>query len=80
MKAIGKIEITDELTLLDPTLEIIRVNYNWDKDSVDIECLFSEGVYKHSRTFTFSTDGSGELTTKDILSFIINHEILYNFT
>jgi len=29
MKATGKINITDELTLSDPTLEIVKVCYDW---------------------------------------------------
>ena len=79
MKATGEIKITEDLTLLNPSLDILKVNYNWNNNTVDIECLFKEGIYKHSRIFTFDTDGSGELTSLDILEFINNHETLKIF-
>lgn len=78
MKATGTIKITDELTLLNPTLEINTVTYNWSTNKVDIEVLFLEGVFPHSRTFSFDTEGK-EKTKADIRSYIKNHEILKVF-
>lgn len=82
MKATGEIQIEGiKEPLNNPTLEIKKVNYDWFNHSVDIECIFQEDKanFKHSRTFTFSTDGSGELTTTDIIGFISNHDVLKVF-
>ena len=82
MKAKGQIKIEGiKEPLNNPSLEINKVNYDWINHTVDVECIFQEegANYKHSRTFTFSTDGSGELTTADIVGFIKNHDILKAF-
>ncbi len=81
MKYIGKIKIEEGLELNNPTLEINTVNYDWLNHTVNIECIFQEekANYKHSRNFVFSTDGSGELTSVDIINFIKGHEVLKNF-
>lgn len=81
MKAIGQIEIEEGLTLKNPTLSIKMVTYNWDNYSVHIECIFKEenALYEHSRIFTYSTEGSGELTSGDIIELIKNDPILNVF-
>lgn len=79
MQAQGQIQITEELSLLNPTMEIVKVNYDWINHSVDVEIYFSEGSFNHSRTFTFSTDGRGELTSNDILTFLSEHPVLSQF-
>lgn len=79
MKATGKINITDELTLTNPTLEISKVCYDWIAQTVDIEIIFKEGSYNHSRSFTYKTDGRGELTSDDIAAFIKADEVLKVF-
>lgn len=79
LTATGTIQITPDLALKNPTLEIVKCNYDWVANEVAIEIHFSEGAYKHSRTFTYSTDGSGELTTADILAFINNDTVLNVF-
>ena len=80
MKATGKINITDELTLTDPTLEIAKVCYDWIAQTVDIELIFKEGSYNHSRTFQYKTDGSEELTSDDIIAFLKADEVLKVFS
>lgn len=79
MKAIGEIEITEELTLLDPEMEIVKSTYDWLKDTVEVECYFSEGSYKHSRTFIFDNSTKKELTSNDIIKLITEHPKLKNF-
>ena len=82
MKAIGQIQIQGiEKPLNNPTLEIAKVSYDWMNHIVDVECIFNEenANNKYSRTFTFPTDGSGELTTIDIIGFINNHDSLKAF-
>jgi hypothetical protein len=81
MKAIGHIEIESGLILNNPTLQIVKVNYDWANYDVFVECLFTEenSIYKHSRTFTFSSEGSGELTSTDIVNFIKGHSVLNVF-
>ena len=81
MKAQGKIKIEEGLILNNPTMEIVKVNYDWTTYDVMVECHFSEkdSTYKHSRTFTFSSEGNGELTSTDIKNFIHSHEILNVF-
>ncbi len=80
MKAKGTIKITDELTLTDPTLEIVKVCYDWVGKTVNIEIVFKEGSYKHSRAFNYKTDGSEELTSTDILDFLKNDKVLSVFS
>ena len=76
MKATGVIQITDDLTLENPTLEVSTVNYNWITDDVNLEIIFSEGVYRHSRTFSFNNGDKNELSCDDVYLFISNHPIL----
>ena len=66
----GIITIEEGLTLNSPELRILNVFYNWENYTVRIECLFNEdgAIYKHSRTFEFSTEGSGELTSSGIIN------------
>ena len=80
MKAKGTIKITDELTLTDPTLEILNVCYDWKAQTVNIEIEFKEGSYKHSRSFTYKTDGTEELTSEDIAAFLKADEVLKVFS
>lgn len=81
MKAIGHIEIENGLILNNPTLKINAVNYDWSNYDVFIECMFNEenALFKHSRTYKFSSEGTGELTSTDIIGFIKGHEILKVF-
>ena len=80
MKATGMIKITDELTLTNPNLEILKVSYDWVAQTVDIELEFKEGSYSHIRTFSYKTDGRGELTSKDIMDFLQNDKVLSVFS
>jgi hypothetical protein len=80
-QAQGQIEIEDGLVLNNPSLEINTVNYDWTSYDVYVECIFTEenSLYKHSRTYKFSSEGNGELTSTDIINFIKGHEILNVF-
>ena len=53
MIAIGLITIEQGLTLESPKAKIAGVQYKWDEDKVVIEVHFSEGNYKHSRSYEF---------------------------
>jgi hypothetical protein len=79
MKAIGEIEIEEGLTLLNPDMEIVKSTYDWLNDTVHVECYFSEGVYKHSRTFDFDNSTKKELTSNDIIKLITEHPKLNKF-
>jgi len=82
MKAIGQIEISGiRKPLNNPTLEIAKVVYDWKNHNVDIECLFTEegANNDYSRTYNFPTNGSGELTSIDIMNLIKGHNILKAF-
>lgn len=80
MKATGNIEITSELTLKDPELSIKKVNYDWETHKVDIEIIFTEGAYKHSRSFIYDIAPDGEMTTDDVLQLIANDPVLKVFS
>ena len=79
MKAIGTIEIESSLILLDPEMEIVKSTYDWLNDTVQVECHFTEGVYKHSRTFEFDNSLKKELTSNDIIKLITEHPKLNKF-
>lgn len=79
MNATGTIEITEELTLINPSLDIVGYRYDIDTKEIHIDCLFMEGAFKHQRTFTYQTDGSGVMVEEDILPFINNDPVLSVF-
>ena len=83
LTATGIVEITDNLTLKNPTLLISKVSYDWiDLDKVIVELLFKEGdgVYQHSRNFEFINNGGVDWQTADVISAINNHETLNVFS
>lgn len=75
----GSITIEEGLTLIYPTMEIVNVSYDWINNKVNIEVYFSEGTFKHSRTFNFDNTTGEDLNSTDIMNFISNHEILGQF-
>ena len=79
--AAGITTIEEGLILNSPELRILNVFYNWINYTVKIECLFNEdgAIFKHSRTFEFSTEGSGEMTSDDIIDLIKGHDYLKVF-
>ena len=79
MKATGTIEIEEGLILLNPEMEIVKSTYDWLNDTVQVECYFTEGLYKHSRTFEFDNSLKKELTSTDIVALIIGHPKLDKF-
>lgn len=79
MKATGLIKIEDGLELLNPIMELNKVNYDWKNHIVTLEVLFSEGAYNHHRSYEFNIEPNGEMTTSDIMSLVSNHDILSQF-
>jgi len=79
MNATGTIQITDELTLTNPSLEIIGYRYDISTKDLHIDCLFKEGSFPHQRTFTYPTDGTVVSDLSDILPFIKNDPVLSVF-
>lgn len=46
--------ITDDLELNDNFTWFVRsVNYDWENSKVNVECIFQEGKFRHSRTFEY---------------------------
>lgn len=82
MKALGQIKIEEGLTLNNPSLEINAVIYDWSSYDVLVQCIFTEenSSFKHSRDYVFSSQGSGTLTSTDIINFVKGHETLKVFS
>ena len=80
MNATGRINITEDLMLINPTLDITKVVYDFINHTVSIECLFKEGAYEHSRTFVYLNDGKTSLTIDDIYTFLANDPVLGVFS
>lgn len=89
MKAqgIGKIKITEELTLVNPTMEVRNVTYSWSgDDKIYFEFIFIEknSSLKHSRTFEIINEKGSYLSGEDIwnklleIPFIKDFDILEN--
>lgn len=82
MQAQGIIQITDDLTLNDPVLDIAGVDYDWKTDDVNVRFTFTEGtngVFNHERTFSFKNTTGGQLTATDILNWMAKHPVLSQF-
>lgn len=82
MKANGTINITDELTLVNPSAEVESVRYSWNGDNkIYFEFIFTEenSSLKHSRTFDITNDGGGYLSGEDIWNKLIAIPALKNF-
>ena len=79
MKAIGKIELENGLTLNNPTLEIEQITYKQKVNEVIVECIFTEenAIFKHSRNFVFIS--TKDMLKANVISLINKHEILKNF-
>lgn len=76
----GEIQITNELTLNNPTMEIITVQYDWVNNTASIEIHFKEpnSALTHSRNFDFELEDKDYLHS-DIVLLVANHEILGQF-
>lgn len=82
MKAIGTVKITEELTLRNPSMEIVGVKYSWEGDNkVFFEIIFIEehGTLRNHRTFEFVNEGGGYMSGEDAWNMIANHETLKVF-
>lgn len=69
MKAIGNIQIEENLQLIDPTMEVMGVRYSWTGDNaIHFEIRFQgKGQnIKHQRDFTIINEGGGYLSGDDI--------------
>jgi hypothetical protein len=80
MKADKKLKIQD-IELNNPSMTVKAVTFDWLTNDVNIEIIFNEenGVFNHSRTFTFSNTGAMDLTSQDIYDYISTEETLKNF-
>ncbi|MCH2199874.1 MAG: hypothetical protein MK081_13935 [Flavobacteriales bacterium] len=47
----GEQQVTEDLLLLNPTFKVKRINYDAETRHFQVEVIFQEGSYKHSRTF-----------------------------
>lgn len=76
----GEIQITEELTLNNPTMEIITVQYDWVNNTASIEIHFKEpnSALTHSRLFEFELEEKDYLPS-DIELLVANHSILGQF-
>lgn len=85
LHATGIIQITpdpDNLTLLNPSLEVMNVLYGINANSVILELQFTEngGVHLFSRNFEYSNPTGGDLGWADILAYINNDPVLKVFS
>lgn len=47
-------QITEDLALSENfTWYVKKVNYDWENSKVNVECIFQEGKFRHSRTFEY---------------------------
>ena len=76
----GEIQITEELTLNNPTMEIITVQYDWVNNTAMLEIHFKEpnSALTHSRVFEFELEEKDYIPS-DIVLLVANHEILGQF-
>jgi hypothetical protein len=82
MKATGTIEITDELTLVNPTMEVRNITYSWSGDNkVAFELIFKgEGqIREDSRRFEFTNTDGGYMSGEDAWNMIATHDTLKVF-
>jgi len=82
MKAIGTIEITEELTLNNPFMDIVSVSYSWTGDNrVYFEIIFTEegSASENSRRFEFINTGGGRMSGGDAWNMIASHSSLSAF-
>lgn len=61
--------ITEDLELNDNfTWFVKRVYYDWENSNVNIECIFQEGKFRHSRTFEY--DAKDGMLEKDVIELL----------
>ena len=67
--------------LRNPTMEIINVNYDCIKNTINIECLFCEGKanFKHSRYFSFQRN-KGSVSEDEVMECVVSHKELSLFS
>ena len=75
----GELEIEEGLTLLDPNMELISVNYDLKTNEFKLEVHFWESKYRHSRLYTSVNEFPGSLDLKYVLKFVSSHPILSLF-
>jgi len=65
-------KITEELELNDSfTWQWVRFDYQRENLKVEIEIIFKEGTYRHSRTFKFSIQqGLTKIETSDVYALL----------
>lgn len=62
-------KITQELELNDDFTWFVKsVNYDWENSKVNVECIFQEGAFKHSRTFEYKAKDN--MNEQDVLNLL----------
>lgn len=81
MNYTGTIEITDELTLKDPSMEVKTIIMDLVNDKVIFEVIFKEagGLYEHSRDFEFDNSNGNSLSVPNINGLINSNSVLKKF-
>lgn len=69
----GEAEVYPELKLKDPTFYVRAVYYNAETRIADVEVIFTEGVYPHSRTFSLPVPGEDESLSASNIKLFIQH-------
>ena len=76
----GTITIEEGLTMENPFMEIMKVDYTLSTNEFSVEVHFWEVLLRSSREFSFVNPNPGSLTMEAVLSFITSHPILSQFT
>jgi hypothetical protein len=79
LEHIGEIQIESGLTLLNPTMQLMSVEYDLIENTFQLEVHFWENLYTFSRQFEgVNTDVTG-LTVVVVMNYVGAHPILSQF-
>ena len=79
LEHIGEIQIDADLTLLNPTMQLMNVDYNLIDNTFKLEVHFWESKYRFSRRFDSVNTDVNALTVDVIMNYIGTHPILSQF-
>jgi len=74
------IEIEEGLTLSNPKMELMNVNYDLKTNQFELTVDFWETKYRHAIRYEIFNDKPGSLNLEYLLEFVANHPILSQFT
>lgn len=77
----GNIEIDMDLTLLNPTMELYKVDYNLSTNEFDVVVNYYEndGIYAHTKFYHFINTTQGQLTMDMVFTHIISNSVIADF-